>query len=244
MAGRSQLVLTVSLAIAVCVTGGLIWKAYGPAAPPVVVAPPPPQDTGGRHMDLDLLTDQDLAFLGETLRSEDPAARRSAARALLLSERLEGAALLFDAAGQGHEDGLMLCLAGLEILRLQRAPDTLRELLLALRNGGNLPEGCRVEVADRFGLISRGQLAAVLDLADDPEPQVRVWVAETAAQREESEVTPVLVGLVADPEVLVRRSAWLGLQGRSLETGRAALVEAAAAEQDPRNRDLVAELGL
>ncbi len=244
MAGSSRLVLSVSLAVAVCVTGGLIWKAYGPVAVSEEAAETASEDTGARRMDLDQLNERDLAFLGETLLSEDPAARRSAAKALLLSERLEGAALLFEAARQGREDSLTLCLAGLEVLRLQRAQDTLRELLLALRRGGDLPEGCRVEVADRFGLVSRGQLQAVLALATDPEPEVRSWVAETAAQREGDGVTAVLIGLAGDPDVVVRRTAWLGLQGRVLPVGDQALIAAAAGEQDPRNQALVAELGV
>ena len=244
MAGSSRLVLSVSLALAVCVTGVLIWKAYGPGPVPELAAESLAEDTGARRMDLDHLTERDLAFLGETLLAEDPAARRSAAKALLLSERLEGAALLFEAAKQGREDGLTLCLAGLEVLRLQRAQDTLRELLLALRRGGDLPEGCRVEIADRFGLVSRGQLEAVLALATDPEPEVRSWVAETAAQREEDEVTSVLIALAGDSDVVVRRTAWLGLQGRDLPEDDPALHAAASAEQDPRNQTLVAELGV
>ncbi len=231
--------LTTALAVGVCVMGGLIWKAYGPATPPVEAAAALPQDTGGRHMDLDQLTPQDLAFLGQTLAEGPPEARRSAAKALLLSERLEGAALLFTAARQGGADSLTLCLAGLEILRMQRAQDALRELLLALRRGGELPEGCRVELADRFGLVSRGQLAAVLALAEDPEPEIRSWVAETAAQSDQDAVVPVLLGLATDAEVLVRRSAWLGLQGRDLAPHDSALQAAIQAESDARNLALV-----
>ncbi len=243
MAATARLVVTAAIAAGVCVAGALVWKAYGPAAPAVAATEAPPEDTGP-HLDLEQLTDRDFAFLARTLSEGTRAARRSAAKALLLAERLEGAPLLFDAAERGGEDALTLCLAGLEILRVQRAEQALRELLLALRQRPGLPEGCRVEVADRFGLVSRGQLTAVLALAADPEPMIRAWVAETAAQQAPEAAWPVLLALAVDAEVEVRRSAWLGLQGGVQDPTDPALVAAAAAESDPRNRALIEELGL
>ncbi len=243
MAGRRSWLFTASLGVAVLVAGGMTWKALVPLEPdsPVVDS----EDLeDGPVMDLDYLTAGDLAFLEQTLLEGSEAAQRSAAKALLVAERLEGAPMLFEAAARGGPDALIFCLAGLEILRLQLAEDALRELLLAIRRGGSLPEGCRVELADRFGLVSRGQLQAVIALAADPDPEVRSWVAETVSQQESGEAEGVLFSLVADPEPQVRRSAWLGLQGRSFDPQRPALVAAVGAENDPRNMEILQEMGL
>lgn len=248
MSGRAPLVLTGSLALGVVIMGALIWKAYAPGggapAAEAAVAPEAEPADDEPTMDLDLLSDADLAFLEQTLLQGRPEAARSAAKALLLAERLEGAPMLFEAAARGGADALTFCLAGLEILRLQRADAALRELLLALRRGGNLPEGCRVELADRFGLVSRGQLGAVLSLGADADPEVRAWVAETASQREGPGVDAVLQRLATDAEPLVRRSVWLGVQGRPLAALGEGFGQAAAAEADPRNVELLQALGL
>jgi hypothetical protein len=204
----------------------------------------PVEDSDGPAMDLDRLTPQDLEFLEDTLRNGKAEAQRSVARVLLISERLEGAAMLFEAASNGGPDALNFCLAGLEILRLQSARDSLRELLLAIRRGGDLPEGCRVELADRFGLVSRGQIGAVLALAGDPDPEIRIWVAETASQAQVPGIDATLVSLASDPDPVVRRSAWLGMHGRDLDPRILGLTEAVAEELDPRNLEIIETLGL
>ncbi len=240
MGSKRPLVVTAILAVSVLAAGALVWRVLTPGAEDAAEAVTEAVDTSEPHMDLERLTERDLAFLGTTLATGSPEARRSAAKALVIASRIEGAPLLFEAARAGGEDAFTFCLAALEVLRLQRADQSLRELLLALRDGGELPEDCRVEVADRFGLVGRGQLAAVLALADAPEAEVRAWVAETLAGRAGLGVEQALVDLAADPEVLVRRAAWLAWAGRSpAEVHLEALGSAAAAEQDARNREIL-----
>jgi len=213
------------------------WAAGGaptkrtPPAQQVEPAGEEGADTG-RAMDLEHLSDEDLAFLQSILDGDDEEARLSAARALVISGHVRAVGMLFEAAGRPSEKADLFCLAALDVARLQKKGDTLRELLLALDREPPLSDDCRAEVSDRFGLVGGRDPSILVELYEDPEPRLRAWVAQVLSDEEGERVDEVLVLMVSDPDASVRARAWSAWEARPLERVRAALTAAAAAETD------------
>ncbi len=184
-------------------------------------------------MDLEHLSDRDLAFLREVLEGGSERARLSATRALLISGHPEAVPMLFDAASRPGEDRDVFCLAALEVARLQQRRDVLAALLAALEHEPPLSAPCRAEVEDRFALIGGRDPAAVAELYPDPDPRLRAWALRLLADEEGELVEAILLDGVSDEEPELRALAWSAWSGRELGVRRAALREAAAAEEDP-----------
>lgn len=212
------------------------WVRPEPSEEPVVE--PVPDDTGP-SVDLEHPSERDIAFLTEVLATGTPDGRRSAARAFAVSGDPRGVEPLFDAAVRGGEDDVLFCLAALEILRLQPAELTWRELVRALERVPPLPEGCRQEVRDRHGLID-GSDAPALAGAEDADPTVRAWSARRLA--DVAGADEAYVALVSDPSPAVRRAAWLALVGRDTSAIRDELSAAAEHEDDAAILSLSAEV--
>lgn len=206
------------------------------------VAPPPPPtepeapsaDDTGEVIDFAHLRDKDIDFLEEVLREGSPEGWRSAVRALVVAEDPRGARLMLDVAADDADAdrALLLCLAALDVMRLQRQEEAQRAILQALERAPDLPEGCVVELRDRFAVISRGEFA-LEPLARAPELSARRFAARTLDERAGEDADALLIELTEDLDPEVRRTAWLVWQGRErdphLDTLRALL----ASEQDP-----------
>jgi len=186
----------------------------------------------GRAMDLEHLSEEDLTFLQEVLDGDDEEARLSAARALVVSGHARAVGMLFSAASRPSEKADLFCLAALDVARLQKKEDTLRELLMALDQQPPLSDDCRAEVSDRFALVGGRDPSTIVALYQDPEPRVRAWVVQVLSDEEGERVDEVLVALVSDPDVSVRARAWSAWEGRPLSEVRTQLQAAAAAETD------------
>lgn len=184
-------------------------------------------------MDLEHLTERDLLFLQEVLAGDDPEARLSAARALVISGHPAAIPMLFEAASRPGEDMDLFCLAALDVARLHQQRDVLVELLLAMEHQPPLSTSCRAEVDDRFALIGGRDPATMAGLHDDPEPRLRAWVVRLLADEEGQAVDEILVARVSDEDPRVRSRAWSAWGGRDLEGSRAELQAAAEAEADP-----------
>ncbi|MCB9763146.1 MAG: hypothetical protein H6739_25440 [Alphaproteobacteria bacterium] len=136
--------------IGLAAVSALAWREV---APPPREAPAPEADTGP-VMDLNHLQPQDLAFLRSVLTEGEAPGRRSAIRALVMSEDLRGVPMLLDLAERTPEasEATLACLAALDVLRLQSRADALSALEDA-RGRRSLPEGCRAEIDDRTALL-------------------------------------------------------------------------------------------
>ncbi|MCB9793349.1 MAG: hypothetical protein H6741_11570 [Alphaproteobacteria bacterium] len=197
--------------------------------------PPEPADDTGEVIDFAHLRDKDLDFLEEVLREGSPEGRRSAARALVVAEDPRGARLMLDVAADAPDpdEGLLLCLAALDVLRLQTLEETQRAILQALERADTLPEGCVLELRDRFAVISRGAFD-LEPLARAPEASARRFAARTLDERGGEDDEALLIELTEDPDPSVRRTAWLVWQGRERGPHRETLQALLAAEQDPQ----------
>ena len=226
----------------VLVLAGLVGAAFLAQAwmrPEPVEAPEAQVQDTGRSIDFEHPRQAVLVFLTEVLATGTPEGRRSAARAFVVAGHPSGVEPLFDAAAQGGDDTMLFCLAALEILRLQTADETWRELVRALERQPPLPVACRLEVRDRHGLID-GEDGPALAGAEDADPVVRAWSARRLT--EVPEAGPAFILLVADPDARVRKAAWLALAARDTTAIREELGQAAAAEQDAEIVPLAAEV--
>ncbi len=193
-------------------------------------------------MDLEHLSDRDLDFLREVLEGEDERARLSATRALVISGHPEAIPMLFDAASRPGEDRDIFCLAALEVARLHRRRDVLVALLAAAEHEPPLSSSCRAEVEDRFALIGGRDPATLAGLYPDPDPRLRAWALRLLADEEGEGVEAILLAGVRDEEPELRALAWSAWAGRELGAHRAALREAAEAEEDPEIAAVAAEV--
>lgn len=233
MSGRPAFA-TLGLAALLVLVTAVAWRLLAPAALPPPSADPAAlaqDDDSGPVMDLAHLNEADLGFLAEVLASGEAAPRRSAAKALLISGDLRGAPLLFDAAGQGLEDAQTMCLAGLEILRLQRREDALAVMINASTDPGSLDAACARELDDRMELVLRG--SPPLELMVHPDPVVRAWLARYIADEPGERTDAHLLELASDADPSVRRVAWLAWVGRDTAAYQDALAGLARQETDP-----------
>ncbi|MCB9745654.1 MAG: hypothetical protein H6740_23960 [Alphaproteobacteria bacterium] len=201
----------------------------------------PAEEDSGEVIDFAHLRDKDIDFLEGVLREGSPEGRRSAIRALVVAEDLRGARALLDVAisEPDEDEALLLCLAALDVLRLQRQEDVQRVILETLDAQERLPQGCVLELRDRFALLNRGD-ADLTPLATAPEPAARRHAARALSERPGEEASALLLQLAQDPDAGVRRVAWLAWSGRALDAHREALVSLAAAEADPEIAALAA----
>lgn len=179
-----------------------------PAAGGASPAPEAPEDTGPA-VDLDHPTERDWRFLIRTLEEGTPAARRSAARAMVIAGGMRPVEPLFRQAGGGGEDGDLFCRAALEVLRLQRQEDVLPALLSVMVGplGAEVSPTCRAEVSDRFGRAGGKDPETLRGLSDHEDPAVRTFVARYLAEVDPVGYEDVLRRLALDPEPAVQTAA-------------------------------------
>lgn len=209
-----------------------VWNTF---APDFLPADPPEAEEDadtGPWLDPEYLSERDLAFLGEVLLQPEEPGRLSAARVLAVSGKLEAVPMLLDAHREGHDPGGVYCMAALEILRLQTWEDSWRTLLVQIEQQPSVDRACMSELNDRFRLV--GGAGKAVDMAGDPDPGVRRWVAQALADQPEGGEALLALTMDLDPEV--RRAAWLAWGLRDIEEHRERLVELLATEEDPEVR--------
>ncbi len=232
-------ILTASLSLGFVGISALAWALLRPEPlPDKSVAPPEQTQDSGRVMDLEHLTEADLRFLEEVLDGGEADAQVSASRALVAAGDARGAPLLLARATPDTEQDMLFCLAGMDILRMQRFETAARILVLAKQ--GSLSSGCRAEVDARLGVLSRDQ-GGMIVLAQAPEPEVRRWVA----YKLNLQLPPTheaIVLLAQDPDADVRRAAWLAIDAHGMPHNGEELRSWADEEPDPQLQRLINEV--
>ena len=198
---------------------------------PVTVSAAPVGD--GQVMDLNHLREADLEFLASIFLDGSPEGRLSATRALVTSGDMRGVAMLFGAARRHPDESLAFCLGALEILRLSERAVATRHIILELEAEDVLPDACRAELADRFGVLTRGPADELLGLVVDPDPVVRTWLARRVGEEPGESFDDALLTLAQDGDRAVRRAAWLAWSARDTSARSAQLATLAASEDDP-----------
>lgn len=232
-------ILTLGLALSfVGVCGAAFFLLAPEALPDKPEQTQPAQSDTGRVMDLEHMTEADLRFLEEILDGGTPEAQVSASRALVVSGDARGAPMLLTRAKDGEEQDLLFCLAAMEILRMQRYETAARTLILA--ESGGLSTDCQLEVSQRLSVLSRDQGGVIL-LAGAPEPQVRRWVSYKLDLEQEVPTT-ALVLLAQDPDLEVRRSAWLAIGAHGKRLDAPELLDWVSNEPDPQLRTRIQEV--
>lgn len=230
---RAALAALVLIAAAAALQRAFLRGAQPASQAPAIHSPAAASAGEGPVMDLNHLRAEDLAFLESIFRDGTPEGRLSAARALASSGDMRGVPMLFEAARRHPDESLPFCLGALEILRLQRGNIALREIILALESEPALSDACRAELSDRFGVMGRVPLETLLELADEPAPLVRAWLARRIADEPGDDVDRALLKLAADPDRQVRHAAWLAWIGRDTGAYAAQLTAIASSEADP-----------
>lgn len=198
---------------------------------PVVASAAPAAE--GQVMDLNHLREADLEFLSSILIDGSPEGRISATRALVMSGDVRGVSMLFGAARRHPDESLAFCIGALEILRLSERAVATRHIILELEAEEVLPDGCRSELADRFGLLTRGPADDLIGLVADPAPVVRTWLARRLSEEPGEAFDVALLTLAGDGDRAVRRAAWLAWSARDTSARSAQLATLAASEDDP-----------
>lgn len=232
-------ILTAALSLAFVGVSALVWALLRPEPlPDTPVARPQQTQDSGRVMDLEHLTEADLRFLEEILDQGEADAQVSASRALVAAGDARGAPLLLARATPETEQDMLFCLAGMDILRMQRFETAAR--ILVLSKQGSLSSGCVNEVDSRLGVLARDQ-GGVITLAQAPEAEVRRW----AAYKLNLQLPPTheAIGLLAmDPDADVRRAAWLAIDAHGMPLDGAELRSWADKEPDPQLQKLINEV--